>query len=321
MEFPQFSAFLITLREALEALLIVGIICTYLIRINAKQYLKWVAFGSLLAIFASLVVAYLFQVVLSGFGGMLSQTYLRAGIMFASAVLLTHMVIWVAKQARGTQNRAEAKVEKIVSSGSFWNMTVHSFLVVLREGVETVFFFAAISAGDIGKALTSWGALAGIIAACAISYVFFKGTRKIPLSVFFKVTGIFIIFIAAGLISNSIGMMQDMGKLGSVYMTKGGQIGEVYNLVSILPEHPQDELHYIRDHGKDTLISGNVGVFLNSMFGYTQNPSVEQFAAYWIYYIVTFFLMLWISKVEAREREKKKSAEHGVLHVKKSLAG
>lgn len=298
MEFSQFSAFLITFREALEALLIVGIISTYIVRVGAVRWLKWVWVGAGLAVAASLVVAYVFQVILSGFSGLLSQTYLRFFVMFLSAALLTHMAVWVAKQTKDLKWIVHSKIEKILSAGSIANMVVHSFLVVLREGVETVFFFAAISGGQIGTAITSWGALAGLVTAMSVAYLFFKGSTRISLSLFFKITGMLIILIAAGLISNGIGMMQDMGKMGSVYTTKGGQIGEVYNIVSIMPEHPTDEEHYIRNTEKKPLISGNAGVFFNAMFGYTHNPSVEQFVAYWLYYLVTFFILLWIGRTK-----------------------
>jgi high-affinity iron transporter len=318
MEFPQFSAFLITFRESLEALLIVGIICTYLTRIKAQKYIKWVWLGVILALLCSLVVAFVFQVVLTGFGGLLSQTYMRFVVMILSAALLTHMVVWVVKQSRDVSSAIHAKIAQIVTTGSIVNMIAHSYLVVLREAVETVFFFAAISGGDIGSALTSWGAISGVLCAGAVAFVFFKGTKKIPLSVFFRITGFFIIFIAAGLVSNSVGMLQDMNKMGSLYTTQGGQIGEVYNLVTIMPEHPRDEEHLLRDYGIQPSVSGNVGIFFSAMFGYTHNPSVEQFIAYWLYYLITFFTMLWLSKQQGKPAKHPLSAQ---LNVKKPLAG
>jgi high-affinity iron transporter len=219
MEFSQFAAFLITFREALEALLIVGIIITYLGKVGATRWIKWVVIGVVFALLTSLGVAFLFQVVLDGFAGLRSQSYLRFGVMFVSVILLTHMVLWMAEQKKDMKGNMEAKLQAIITTGSVANMLVHAYLVVMREAVETVFFFAAISGGDITRVMTSWGALLGLVAALIVAALFFKGTRKLPLSAFFKTTGVFIIVIAAGMLSNGIGMMQDMGYMKSMHMT------------------------------------------------------------------------------------------------------
>jgi high-affinity iron transporter len=287
----DFQAFLITFREALEALLIVGMITTYLRRVDQSHWNKWVWLGVFLALLASYGVALVFQVILTGYGAMVSQTYLKVGIMFASAALLTHMVVFMSKQSAELQNQMNAKLAHIITAGSILNMIVHSFLVVLREGVETVFFFAAISEGHIERAITSWGALVGLITASVVAYLFFNGTRRVPLKTFFRITGVLIMIIAAGLFVQGVGILQDLEILGSVYRTPGGEIGEVYNVTWLMPEHPQDEEHYIRDTGQVPLISGQVGIFLKAMLGYSQDPSVEEFVSYWGYYLAVILYM------------------------------
>jgi high-affinity iron transporter len=294
----NFQAFLITFREVLEALLIIGVITTYLNKIGQGQWKRWVWVGVFLAIVASFGTALLFQVVLTGYGSMASQVYLKFGIMFISVGLLTHMILFMAKQKKNMENQVHSKLSMILTTGSAVNMIVHSFLVTLREGVETVFFFAAISGGDISKAISSWGALAGVIVACLVALVFFKGTRRVPLGTFFKMTGLLLMVIAAGLLVQGIGILQDLGYMGSVYRTAGGQIGEVYNITGVLPEHPIDAVQYERDTGQKPLLSGQLGVFLKAIFGYSENPSVEEFVIYWGYYA---FLLLLLA------REKKKS--------------
>lgn len=303
MHFNQFAAFLITFREALEALLIVGIIMTYLNRVGARKWNKWVIVGIVLALITSLGVAFAFQVFFDGFEGLKSQNYLRFAVIFVSVILLTHMVVWMVDQKKDMKSQMESKLQVIITSGSAANMIIHTYLVVMRESVETVFFFAAISGGDIGRAITSYGAVTGLLAAIVVAYVFFKGTKRIPLATFFRITGLFILFVAAGLLSSGIGMMQDMGYMKSVYMTKGGHIGEVYNLTSVLPEHPKDYADYIRDHEKEPLTNGEIGLFLSAMFGYSQNPSVEQFAIYWLYYVVAIFISGWSSKLKERREQ------------------
>ncbi|WP_139490972.1 FTR1 family iron permease [Brevibacillus dissolubilis] len=299
----DFQAFLITLREAFEALLIIGIIITYLNRVGASQWNKWVWVGSGLAIVASFLVALLFQVVLSGFAAMASQNYMRIGILFVSAGLLTHMAAWMSSQQKDIRGEMQDKLNKILTAGSVANLIIHSFLVTLREGVETVFFFAAISGGDIQAALTSWGAIAGLVLSCVLAYFFFKSSGKFKLKTFFTITKVLILIIAAGLFSQGMGLLQDMDMMGSVYTTSGGEIGELYNIAAIMPEHPVDEEHYIRDTGNHPLINGDVGIFFKAMLGYTHNPSVEEFISYWLYYVAIYFFI----RIQEKAIERKKA--------------
>jgi len=285
------QAFLITFREGFEAILIVGIILTYLHRIGQSKWSKWVWLGASLAVVASFCVALLFQVVLDGYAMMGSQNYLRIGILFVSAALLVHMILFMSKQNQDMKARLQSKVALILTAGSVLNMVVHTFLVTLREGVETVFFFAAISGGDIQKALQSWGALLGLVCAGVLGWFVFKSSRKIPLGTFFKVTGIFLLMIAAGLFVQGIGVLQDIKLMGSLYRTPGGEIGEVYNITWLMPEHPMDEEQYIRDTGSQPLVGGQVGIFFKAFLGYTQNPSLEEFLGYWLFYAGVLMLL------------------------------
>ncbi|MFC5703954.1 FTR1 family protein [Cohnella faecalis] len=301
------QSFLITFREAFEAILIVGVILTYLKKIGQTKWNKWVWVGVLLAIVASYGVALLFQTVLTGFSTMGSQNYLKIGIMLVSSVLLSHMVLFMSRQSRDMQGEVENKVAAILTVGGALNMILHSFLVVVREGVETVFFFAAITGGDIQRALQSKGALYGLLLALIIGYFFFKGTRRIPLKAFFRITSVFLLMIAGGLIVQAVGIMQDIGMMGTLYRTPGGEIGELYNITAFMPEHPLDETQYIRDTGEHPLINGQVGIFFKAFLGYTQNPSVEEFALYWGFYLV-LFILLGVQKKKDEKRQTSRGA-------------
>lgn len=315
----DFQAFLITLRESLEAILIVGLILSYLTRLKADKYKKWVYVGVLLALVSSFLVALLFQVVLTGFSSFGAEVYLKVGIMFASVFLLTHMVGWMRKQSKGINTEMEKKINAALTAGSVSAMIIHSYLIVLREGVETVFFFAAISGGDVTKVFTSYGALSGLLLAMVLGYAFFSGAMKFKLKTFFNVTGLLIMFIAAGLLVQGVGILQDLGIMGSLYTTAEGKPAEVYNLVEIMPEHFQDELHYERDTGNEVLISGQVGLFMAAMFGYSHNPTIEQVLAYWFYF---GFVFLWIYLIRTDKLInpfKRKSVPAGIEQQKKTI--
>jgi high-affinity iron transporter len=305
----DFQAFLITLREALEAVLIVGLIISYLTRLNAQKYHKWVYAGVGLALVSSFLVALLFQVVFTGFETFGREIYLKVGIMFASVFLLTHMVSWMKKESKDVNGNMQKKVNAAITTGGVSALIIHTYLVVMREGIETVFFFAAISDGDIQKVMTSYGALSGLILALMLGYLFFSGTMRFSLKTFFNVTSVFIMFIAAGLFVQGIGILQDMGMMGSIVETAEGKPKEMYNIVHIMPEHFKDEYHYMRDTGEEVLINGQVGLFMAAMFGYSHNPSLEQIAAYWLYFIGVFVWMSLISKPNFRYRFWKISSE------------
>ena len=294
----EVQALLITFREALEALLIIGVITSYLKRMDHSKYTKYVWLGAGLAVLASVGVALLFQVVLTGFAAMGSEMYLKISIMFISAALLTHMVFWMAEHSRDIKKNMEGKMEHYISTGNIIGMVIHSFLVVLREGVETVFFFAAITGGNIGAAMQGWGALTGIALAAIVSFLFFKGTMRVPLKTFFKVTGAFIILIAAGLLVQGISMLQDLNIIGSV-------LPHVYDITWFLPEHPIDHQHFVRDRGVEPVLSGDIGIFLKALFGYSSMPSLEEVIAYIGYFVVIYLLISTRSSKGAKKEETK----------------
>ncbi|EIJ79187.1 iron permease FTR1 [Bacillus methanolicus PB1] len=304
----EIQALLITFREVLEALLIVGIITTYLKRMDYHKYTKYVWLGAGMAVLASVVVAMLFQVVLTGFAAMGSEMYLKIGIMLVSALLLTQMVFWMASHSRDLKGNMEGKMNHFISTGNIAGMVIHSFLVVLREGVETVFFFAAITGGNIGAAMQGWGAITGGVIAAVVSYLFFKGTMRVPLKTFFKVTGVFIILIAAGLIVQSISMMQDLNMIGSV-------LPHVYDITWLLPEHPIDYQHYLRDHGVAPVLSGDIGIFLKALFGYSSMPSIEEVIAY-VGYFAGIYLLTWYRQKDVHEKKENKEAVNNVKILK-----
>ncbi|SEN62313.1 FTR1 family protein [Paenibacillus sp. OV219] len=311
------QAFLITFREAFEAILIVGIIITYLNRIGQSKWNKWVWVGVFMAILASLGVALVFQIVLDGYATMGSREYLRIGILLVSSGLLTHMILFMGKQNQEMRGKLQNKVALILGAGGAINMIVHSFLVTLREGVETVFFFAAISGGDISQAIQSWGALAGLVAAGLLGVAVFKGSKKIKIGTFFKLTSVFLIMIAAGLFVQAIGVMQDLRIIDSLYKTPGGEFGAMYDLTWFMPEHPIDETNYIRDTGHHPILNGQIGIFFKAFLGYTQDPSLEEFALYWLYYVMVFVLLARQRKLallaEAKAREEAEAAAESAV--------
>jgi len=130
------ASFLITYRETLEASLVIGVMLAYLYRTNNRQHNKYVYWGTVSAVFVSVISALLFQKLAGGFTGIAEEIF--EGItMLVAAVLISFMILWMLNQKHIKQN-IEHKVLKELQKKHLFGLFTISFISVLREGVETV---------------------------------------------------------------------------------------------------------------------------------------------------------------------------------------
>jgi high-affinity iron transporter len=186
------SAFLIALREGVEASLVVGIVLVYLARTGRTHWSRYVWGGVAAAVALSLAVAIAldrFNISEDGFEGLM--------YLVASFFVVT-MVIWMNRVAKHLKKEIEQKVEKYAERGGSaagWGIGLFVFLMVLREGAELALILRAVEMSTEG--LQTWiGTVAGIAAAVAVGLFFFKGTLKVPLHRFFAVTSTILILVA-----------------------------------------------------------------------------------------------------------------------------
>jgi FTR1 family protein len=186
------SAFLIALREGVEAALVVGIVLVYLARTGRTHWSRYVWGGVAAAVALSLAVAIAlerFNISEDGFEGLM--------YLVASFFVVT-MVIWMNRVAKHLKKEIEQKVEKYAERGGSaagWGIGLFVFLMVLREGAELALILRAVEMSTEG--LQTWiGTIAGIAAAVAVGLFFFKGTLKVPLHRFFAVTSSILILVA-----------------------------------------------------------------------------------------------------------------------------
>jgi len=186
------SAFLIALREGVEASLVVGIVLVYLARTGRTQLSRYVWGGVAAAVALSLGVAIAldrFNISEDGFEGLM---YLVA------AFFVVTMILWMNSVAKHLKKEIEDKVEKYAEregSAAGWGIGLFVFLMVLREGAELALVLRAVEMSTEG--LQTWiGTVAGIAAAVAVGLFFFKGTLKVPLHRFFAVTSAILILVA-----------------------------------------------------------------------------------------------------------------------------
>jgi high-affinity iron transporter len=258
------------LREGVEAALIVSIILAYLAKTGNRQHFAKIWAGTLAAIVLSLVIG----VVIFFTVGELQSPYeqlFEAGAMLLAAAVLTWMLFWMRRQARNVRGELQAAVDRVLSSGSGWGLALLAFMAVIREGIETALFltgqvFAAST--EVGGELSIVvGALLGLLTAVVLGWVIYMGARRINYGTFFRLTGIVLVFIAAGLVSHAVHELVEIGVI-----TIGTQ--PLFDLTGVLPE----------DSG--------LGQILRALFGYSSAPELITVIAYLAYLIPVLIFYL-----------------------------
>ena len=202
------DAFIVTLREGVEAALIVGITLAYLTKIGRTELRKAV-YGALIAAFlGSIGVA----IVISR--AHLNEDVFEGWVMLVAAFFVVTMVIFMMKTGRKMKGEIEGKVGLLASNDAWFGLFIFIFLMVLREGAETVLILAGVTLNS--SALMSFlGTLLGLIAAIAFGVVFVKGSVRINLQKFFRVTTAIMLLVAAQLVISGLHELSESGVIAS----------------------------------------------------------------------------------------------------------
>ena len=204
--------FVIGLREGLEAALIVGIIAAFLGQQGRRDALRLVWFGTAVAVAICVGVAIALQVISSDLPQR-QQEGLETVVGALAVCMVTYMIIFMRRHARGLKKDLEGAAASALASGSSRALVAMAFLAVLREGFETAVFLLATFQAS-GNASTSWlGAVLGIGLATAIGYAIYKGGVRLNLARFFRVTGLVLVVVAAGLVMTAFHTASEAGWL------------------------------------------------------------------------------------------------------------
>ena len=202
------QAFIITLREGVEAALIIGITLAYLNKIQRRDLRKSVFVALAAAFIASIGVA----ILLSRF--QFSEDLFEGWVMLAAAVFVVTMIIFMMRTGRKLKGEIESKLGSLAGRGSQLGVFLFVFLMVLREGAETVLILSAVTLES--SALQSFlGTLLGVLAAVIFGVMFVKGTVKINLQKFFRVTTVILFLVAAQLLISGLHELSEYGVLPS----------------------------------------------------------------------------------------------------------
>ena len=261
------GTFLITLREAFEAALLLGLVYTYLDKIDAGQHFGWVSLGGALGLAASIAMG----VTVAYFSGPLvdlAPDVIAAAVIFLAVVLLTWHAWWMQRHARGISGEVERRIEGARRTQRLWMVGLIAFTGVFREGAETVIFLWGLMAEATSAA--GWGSVAagvaGVGSAALLGWMIFRGGRRLSLARFFTVTTVLLIFLAAGLFSTGIGRLQSLGVLP--------MMAPLWDTSWLLTD------------------SSVVGSFLAGLLGYRERPSPLEAAGYAAYLVVVGSVIL-----------------------------
>jgi high-affinity iron transporter len=202
------EAFIITLREGVEAALIVGITLAYLAKIKRPGLRK--------SVYAALVSAFVGSI---GVAIVLARTHFNQDIfegwiMLAAAFFVVTMIIFMMKTGRKLKGEIEGKVGLLAGEDAWFGLFLFVFLMVLREGVETVLILSAVTLNST-ELLSFLGTLAGVVVAILFGVMFVKGSVRINLQKFFRITTVILFFVAAQLVVSGLHELSENGVLPS----------------------------------------------------------------------------------------------------------
>jgi high-affinity iron transporter len=264
----------IALREGVEASLIVGIIAAFLVKEGRQDAMRqmWTGVGIAVALCVGIAV------ILRMVGQDLPQRQQEGletviGLIAVSAV--SYMIIWMRRNAKGIKKVLEGNAASALASGSTMALVGMAFLAVLREGFETSVFLLAAFQDASDTTAAGAGAVIGLLAAVAIGLGIYRGGVRINLTRFFRVTGLILVFVAAGLLATSLHTAHEAGWFN-------GLQGQALDLTWLV---------------QPGTVSGSL---LTGMLGLQPQPTVGETLIYALYAVPMALYVLWPDRLRAR---------------------
>ncbi len=259
------ATLVIGLREGLEAALIVGMIAAFLRRNGISLTPMWLGIG------AAALLSTLTGIALELVSAALPQRQQEAMetiIGAAAVIIVTYMILWMSKNSRNMKSALETHAGSALKGGSVTALAVMAFLAVLREGVETAVFMVAAFQSSLSPLAAGFGAVLGLGVASGIGFLLFRGAVKLNLAKFFKITGVFLVLVAAGLVMKSLRTAHEAGWLNV------GQ-GNTVDLVWLAP-------------------NGSArAAILTGVFGVPSDPRVVELLGWVLYLAPMLAFILW----------------------------
>jgi high-affinity iron transporter len=280
-----FPAFLIALREGVEAALVVGIVLALLQKSQQSQLNSWVYFG----VFSGLLASGVVGVLLTGLLHLLQngQPYaevllplLKLTFSLIAIAMLTWMLIWMTQQARTAKAEIEGALTRVLDQPqqAQWGVWTLVFVAVLREGIETVLFILAQANQGL---MPVAGAIAGLIVATGIGWGLFALGIRINLKRFFQVMGVFLLLIVGGLV---VGACKQFDLLLNVLSTHFAWASSFCSAASVAEPGTSCVLGPLLWDGHLLLPERQFpGILLKTVLGYRERLFLGQAIAYGVF--------------------------------------
>jgi high-affinity iron transporter len=273
------GTFLIGLREGLEATLIVSIVGAFLKR--RGQSTRPMFAGVILAALISIAVGVGLDL-LSASLPQAQQEMMETVIGAIAVVLVTSMIIWMNRNAPRLRGELEREAQQAINRGGSLALVVMAFLAVLKEGFETaVFLLAAAETSHANRWFAVLGGALGILASIAVGVGLYVGGLKLNLARFFRVTGVFLVLIAAGLVLSALRTAHEAG-----WVTIGQQ--QVLNFSSWMSGRSLQ------------------GALITGVFGVPADPRLVEVLGWVLYTVPVLVVFLWPAGLAGSPRSRRR---------------
>jgi high-affinity iron transporter len=269
-------SYLLSLREGLEAALLIGIVLGALKKMGHSRLNPVVWGGTVSAVVISILVAQVLIRLGTSLEGDAEKIFEGTTMLLAAGVL-TWMIFWMRSQARSLKSDLESDIRQVTLGGGKKALFILAFVAILREGVELALFLTAARMTSSAQQ-TLIGAALGLGTAILLGWSLFATTAKLNLRRFFQVTGVLLIIFAAGLVAHGVHEFVEVGWIPPI-------IDPLWDVNFVLSE------------------KSPVGLILNALFGYNGDPSLTEIMAYLAYFFAIFlgFRLIFSSNLVTRK--------------------
>ncbi len=258
--YPMVAAFVIFLREGIEASMIVAILLSYLDQTGQRRHFRDVFAGVAAAVLLASAGGVAAYFTIRAYSGSRVQTIFETATYLVATSLLTYMTFWMHKHSRTISSELRSRSEIALSRGARFGIGALAFQAVGREGLETAVFTLAIIFATSTKGILL-GAVLGLALALAIAAAVYKLGRRLNLSMFFKVVGTLLMIFAAGLLADAVENLQQL------------------RWITILDHPLWSSSSILRE-------SSTLGDIFHTFFGYASHPTSLQVIVYVGYLVV-----------------------------------
>lgn len=259
--------YLIAFREVLEAALVVGIVMTYMARTGKTHLTRYIWWGVALATVASVSSGLAVALVYGGLSEASEKLFEGLAALVAVAVLTT-MIVWMALAGGRVEREIGERTREAVEGGTVAGLVAFAFIMVFREGFETVLFLTPFATSDLSG--TVYGLLLGLATALALSVAIVRLGVRIDLRRFFYLSSLLLVLLAAGLAGYGV---HELLEYGEVTGAETGWLGESAYQLDIPSDSP---LHH----------KGTVGSVFAVMFGYSVSMERLRVVVHTVYLVV-----------------------------------